>query len=599
MQLVRTLWQILSPRERIEGAILLCAMALGAVLEAVSIGLVVPFVAVLRDPGLVLHAPVAQSILSALGIREPRALLITFGLGLVAAFLVKSGYLLLIYRWLYRYIFAKQVALSRQLLTGYLHAPYTFHLQRNSAELIKVTTETIQRFTTGFLVSLLTLLGEVLVVVALVALLMLVSPLATSGAVLALGIPTALGYRLTQKRLGEAGRVADRSMAAMIQWTEQAIGGIKETLVMGRAGFFIDRQTIEVKRFAGSMNAMMFFSALPRLMIDTLAVSAMVAIALAVLLRGGDTQRLVPVLGMFAVAAMRLMPSTSRIASALTGIRFHHAAVEVLGDELETMRQSGGRGADAAPPGQAPPLPFERSLVLKVVSYRYPSMPHPAVDNVSLEIPRGHWVGLIGPTGAGKTTLVDLVLGLFVATSGEILIDGRELRDDVARWQRNIGYVPQEIYLLDDTVRRNVAFGLADPEINDERVWQALRAAQIDALVAALPGGLNALTGERGERLSGGERQRLGIARALYHDPQVLVVDEGTANLDHATEAAIVRTLAGLRGDKTIIVIAHKMEMVKDCDCIYVLRHGRLHDWGTLAELASREPALREYVGSA
>jgi ATP-binding cassette subfamily C protein len=599
VKLIGQLWYILSRSERIEGSILLCAMALGAVFEAVSIGLVVPFIAVLRDPGLVLKAPVAQPLLSLLNIREPQALVIALGLGLIGAFVIKSGYLVLLYRWLSRYVFDTQVALTRQLFTGYLSAPYTFHLQRNSAELIKVTTTTILRFTSGFLVNLLGILGELLVVAALIALLMLVNPLATFGAMLIVGLPMALVYRLMQRRLAAAGRLAERSMTAMIQWTEQAISGIKETLIMDRARFFIDHQGRHAQNFANTQRTVMFLSSVPRLLMDTLAVSAMVAIALVILVRGQDLEALLPVLGMFAVAAMRLMPSTSRISSGLTALRFHYAATEVLYNELREIQRHAKGPSGSAPDRAAPPPRFERSLVLEHLSYRYPSMPRSAIEDVSLEIPRGHWVGLIGPTGAGKTTLVDLMLGLFVPTSGRILVDGRDLQDDVAGWQRNIGYIPQDIYLMDDTVRRNVAFGLPDQEIDDERVWNALRAAQIDNLVGLLPGGLSAMTGERGERLSGGERQRLGIARALYRDPQVLVVDEATANLDHETEAAIVDTLARLTGEKTIIVIAHRLSVVKNCDRVYVLKQGQVQNSGAYSDLLTTDPSFRQFADSA
>jgi ABC-type multidrug transport system fused ATPase/permease subunit len=600
VKLIRQLWYIVSPRERTEGALLLCAMALGALFEAVSISLVVPFIAILKDPGLVLDAPVAQPLLSALNIREPHVLLITVGLALVGAFVIKSGYLMLLYRWHFRYIFEMQVALVRQLLTGYLSVPYTFHLERNSAELIKVSTQTVLRFTTGFLVSLLTVLGELLVVAALITLLLIISPLATLGAVLALGVPTALIYRSMQRRLAEAGRLVEQSTSSMIQWTEQAISGIKETLIMDRAMFFIDHQGYHAQRFADSMRSMMLLSSIPRLLMDTLAVSVMVAMALISLARGQDMQSLLPVLGMFAVAAIRLMPSTSRIAAGLTGLRFHYAATEVLYNELRAIDGDQPlRGRSAPAPKPSALLPFKHSLVLEHLSYRYPSMSRPAIEDVSLEIPRGHWVALIGPTGAGKTTLVDLMLGLFIPTSGRIVVDGRNLHDNLAGWQRNIGYLPQSVYLMDDTVRRNVAFGLPDPDIDDERVWQALRAAQVDNLVGSLPGGLGAMIGERGDRLSGGERQRLGIARALYRDPEVLVVDEATANLDHATEAAIVDTLTGLRGAKTIIVIAHSLPLVRNCDRIYLLREGRLRNSGVYSDLVSTEPAFREFAGSA
>ena len=600
VKVIAQLWYILNPRERIEGSLLLCGMALGAMFEAVSVGLLVPFVAVLKEPDLVLRIPAAVSLLSFLNIREPQAVLIAIGLGLIGVFVVKSGYLVLLYRWLFQYVFDKQVRLARQLMTGYLSVGYTFHLQRNSAEIIRTTTETLDRFTTGFLVSLLIVLGEVLVVAALIVLLMLMEPLATCGAIAVLGIPTGLIYRSMQRRLAVAGRLAQQSVASMIQWTEQAISGIKETLLMGRASFFIDRHGYHTRRFADSHRSSMLLSATPRLVIDTLAVTAMVAIVLIIIARGQDPQSILPVLSMFAVAAIRLMPSVTRIANGLVSLRFHHAAAEVLYNELRATAAD-RTGATSAVGGRdrSSLLPFERSILLEHLSYHYPSMPQPAIDDVSLEISRGHWVGFIGPTGAGKTTLIDLMLGLFVPTSGRILVDGRDLQDDVSGWQRIIGYVPQDVYLMDETIRRNVAFGLPDGEIADERIWKALRAAQVDGLVRSLPGGLDAMVGERGNRLSGGECQRLGIARALYHDPQVLVVDEGTANLDNETEAAIVRTLAGLRGEKTIIVVAHRLSLVRNCDCVYLLKQGRVWNSGSYSDLLLTEPGFREFAGIA
>jgi ATP-binding cassette subfamily C protein len=233
------------------------------------------------------------------------------------------------------------------------------------------------------------------------------------------------------------------------------------------------------------------------------------------------------------------------------------------------------------------------------LSYWHPAAREPTIDDISLEIPKGHWVAFIGPTGAGKTTLADLILGLLVPSSGRILVDGRNLRDNLAGWQRNVGYVPQTVYLIDDSVRRNIAFGVPEEEIDDERVWQALRAAQVDHLVRSLPGELNANVGERGDRLSGGERQRLGIARALYRDPEVLVIDEATANLDPGTEAAIVEAIGGLRGKKTIIVITHRPAFARNCDCIYMLAQGRLRNSGGYSDLLSREPAFLEFSGGA
>jgi ATP-binding cassette, subfamily B, bacterial PglK len=600
VKLIRQLWYILSRRERIEGSILLCALALGALFEAVSIGLVVPFIVVLKEPGLVIHAPAARPLLSFVNIRTPRELLIAVGIGLAGAFVIKSGYLVFVYGWLVRYVFEKHVRLTRRLLDGYLSAPYTFHLQRNTAELMKDTTGTVQRFCTGFLAMLLVVAGELLVVLALGILLVLIDPLATFGAALILGVPTALVYQSMQRRLARSGRLADTSLASMLQWTEQAMSGIKETLVMDRADFFIERHGYHAREFADAWRAFTLFGYIPRLVIDTLAVIVMVAIVLVTLLRGQALESVLPVLGMFAVAAIRLMPSVNRIAQGLTALRFHYVTSEVLYQQLIETQGYGFSRVHSEPNRNCPlPLPFTRSLVLEHLTYRYPSMSRPAVDDVSLAIPRGHWVAFIGPTGAGKTTLVDLILGLLVPTGGRIVVDGRDLQDDVAAWQRNIGYVPQDVYLMDDTVQRNVAFGLPEQEIDDERIWHALRAAQIEPLVRSLPGGLNTMIGQRGDRLSGGERQRLGIARALYRDPQVLVVDEATANLDNPTEAAIERTLAGLRGKTTIIVIAHRLPLVLNCDFIYFLRQGRVQNAGAYSDLLSTDQAFRQFAEGA
>jgi ATP-binding cassette subfamily C protein len=599
VKLIRQLWYILTPQERMEGAFLLCAMVLGAFFEAVSIGLVIPFIAVLKEPELLFKARHIRPLLSNLNISEPRELFFLLGPALIALFAIKTGYLVQLYRWLFRYAMKKHVNLARQLLAGYLSAPYTLHLQRNSAELIRVTIRSVEDFTSGFMVNLLIVLGELFVLGALTSLLMIVEPLATLGALAVLAVPTALIYRSTHHRLGASGRIAEESFALMIQWAEQAINGAKETMITGRRSFFIDQHGYHVQRFTDSWQSLTFLAAVPRFVIDTLAVSAMVAIAAILLVRGQDLQSILLLLGMFALAAVRLIPSTSRMSSSLAQLRYRYASTEVIYRELIALQQRPSDQLPGSAEEHVSPIPFRRGLVIEHLSYRYPESRQPAIDDVSLEIPKGDWAALIGPTGAGKTTLADLILGLLVPSSGRILVDGRNLHDNLAGWQRNIGYVPQTVYLIDDSVRRNVAFGVPEEEIDDERVWQALRAAQVDHLVRSLPGELNAIIGEHGDRLSGGERQRLGIARALYRDPEVLVIDEATANLDPRTEAAIVEAVGGLRGKKTIIVITHRLAFVRRCDCVYMLAQGRLRNSGGYSDLIEREPAFVEFCGGA
>jgi ATP-binding cassette, subfamily B, bacterial PglK len=591
VKLTRQLRCILNRRERIEGAFLLCAMVLGASFEAISIGVVIPFLAVLKAPELLSKVP----FLSNLNIHEPRELFFVLGPVLIALFAIKTGYLFLLYRWLFGYAMAMHVRLARQLLACYLSAPYTLHLQRNSAELIKAVTRSVDDFTNGFMVNLLIVLGEFLVLAALTSLLMFVQPLATLGAVVVLAVPTVLVYRSTHNRLGASGHIAEESVGLMIQWAEQAISSVKETMITGRRAFFIDQHGYHVQRFTDSFRSLAFLAAIPRFVIDTLAVSAIVAIAAILLAQGQDLQSILLLLGMFTLAAVRLIPSMSRMSSSLAQVRYRYASTEVIYRELLDFQQRPAEPLPSAAAEQVSPVPFRRSLVIEHLSYWYPAAPRPAIDGISLEIPQGHWIALIGPTGAGKTTLADLILGLLTPSSGRIVVDGRDLHDNLAGWQRNIGYVPQAVYLIDDSVRRNVAFGAPEEEIDDERVWHALGAAQMDHLVRSLPGELDASIGEQGDRLSGGERQRLGIARALYRNPDVLVIDEVTANLDPATEAAIVEVVGSLRGKTTIIAITHRLAFARNCDCIYMLARGRLRNSGKYSDLLAREPAFLEF----
>jgi len=296
-----------------EGALLLCAMVFGAFFETVSVGVVIPFIAVLKDPELLLKAGHFQPLLSKLNTSDPRELFYILGPVLVALFAIKTGYLIQLYRWLFRFAMKKEVKLARQLLTGYLSAPYTLHLQRNSAELVGVTTRSVEGFSSGFLVNLLTVLAELLVLVGVSCLLMFVEPLATLGAVVVLGVPTLMIYRSTQHRLAASGRIAEQSWSSMVQWAEQAFRSVKETLITRRRSFFVDQHSYHVQRFTASLRSLSFLSAIPRFVIDTLAISAMVVIATIMLRRGQDLQSILLLLGMFTLAAIRLIPSTSRI----------------------------------------------------------------------------------------------------------------------------------------------------------------------------------------------------------------------------------------------------------------------------------------------
>jgi ATP-binding cassette subfamily C protein len=584
MKLVRELNHILNGGEKARGMLLLCGLAFGAVLEIIGIGLIVPFIGLLNRPDLILSSPVAQPFISVLGLRDGNSALLALGSGLIGIFVARSIFVVLLFRWLFRYAFAVQVRLGNRLLVEYLKAPYAFHLSRNSSELIKSITGTVHGFASGFIINLLNALGECLVLAAWISLFAVLEPILTMGLALVLGAVGLIGYRTMQHRLATAGLDAEKSFGLIIQSAEQALGGVKETLVSGTTPFFIERYDHCMRRLAKNLYIVAFFSVIPRQVLETLVAVIIIAGCLAILLRSHNIEAVLPLLGIFAVAAVRIVPSISRIATALTQLRYHYATVEIIYSELGSVGRS-RMMEDTNTSSLLSPITFDQSVQLDRISFRYPSKSNLALEDVSLEIPKGNWIAFIGPTGAGKTTLLDIILGLFTPTSGRILIDGAELSRNVGAWQRIIGLVTQDVYLMDDSVRHNVAFGVPNEQIDDERVWSALRAAELDRVVDSLPGKLDAIVGERGRRISGGERQRLGIARAHYRDSQVLVVDEGTANLDSETEAAIERSLARLRGQKTIIVVAHRLNLIRRCDRIFLFKEGRLQRSGSYSEI--------------
>ncbi len=363
-------------------------------------------------------------------------------------------------------------------------------------------------------------------------------------------------------------------------------------------GFFLDRHAHHARQFADASRIYIFLTQLPRFIIELIVAGGIVAVVVVILAGGKDLKSIVPLLGMFAAAALRLTPSLSRIVAGLGSLRFHFAAADVIYQELWDDRGRCEASETQMPRPSSPDRSrFQRSLVVEGLSYRYSDGDDLVISDISLEIPKGHCVAFVGATGSGKTTLADLILGLLRPTEGRILVDGRDILEDLSVWQHNIGYIPQEVYLTDDSIRRNIAFALPDHEIDDSRVWQALRAAQIEDLVRALPEELDTRIHERGVRLSGGECQRLGIARALYRDPEVLVLDEATASLDHNTETAIVRTLERLRGKKTIIIIAHKITVVRNCDCLYLISKGRVQACGPYSDLIEADHDFRMLAG--
>ena len=568
---------------------LLALMLGGALLEALGLVAVLPFLALLSNPERVDDVPLLGSLGDAFGLETTRELLVLSCAIVLSVFVIKTAYLTALFAIQARYIFGHQARLARRLFEAYLASPYPFHLRRNSAELLRNSNASVLIIFTQVVLPVAYLIIEIMVMVVMLTLLFALAPVATLSAIASIGALVVVVQLVLRRRLGAISREQQMHQASIIRWVQQGLGGIKETKVLGREAFFVEMYGRSAGRYADALRRLRFASDAPRVLIEGVTLGGLFALLLVLLLLGQDVDALLPVLGLFAMAAIRLMPSASRILTALTAIRGSFAALDdVYADLRETERTTGT--FDRATGSE---VHLRDAITLDHVGYQYEGAAGLAVDDVSLVIARGESVAFVGSSGAGKTTLVDILLGLLQPTTGAVRVDGIDVAGAIPAWQRRVGYIPQPVYVLDDTIRRNVAFGLHDVDIDDEKVWRALDAAQLRTFVNALPLGLEATLGERGARMSGGQRQRIGIARALYRDAELLVLDEATAALDNETERDVSRAIIALAGQKTIITIAHRLSTVRDCDRLYVLDEGRIVAMGSYNDLLANDEGFR------
>ncbi len=574
----RKIWGALTSGERRDAAVLLGLMFIGMVLETLGAGLVIPAIALLTQRDFASNYPALQPIIQALGNPDQQTLVIGGMLVLVGVYLVKVLFLAFLAWWQMRFVFGVQVQLSQRLFATYLRQPYTFHLQRNSAQLIRNATGEVSLFAFQGVLPCMVLLTEAMVFLGLCGLLLAVEPVGTFVAVSVLGGTAWAFNRVTRASITRWGEARQHHDGLRIQHLQEGLGGAKDVKLLGRESDFLEQyrvhntQSARVGRFLATLHQ------LPRLWLELLAVSGLAILVLSMLAQGRALEALLPAVGLFAAAAFRLMPSVSRVLNSVHSLRYAMPVFDTLHAELQLAapETAGTRSSATA---------FHSAVELKNVTYTYPGAHTTALHDVSLVIRRGEAVGLIGGSGAGKSTLVDILLGLLSPDHGEVRVDGADIRHALRDWQDQIGYVPQSIFLTDDTLTRNVAFGLANAQIDTAAVWRALRAAQLEYLVHSLPHGLDTLVGERGIRLSGGQRQRIGIARALYHDPAMLVLDEATSSLDTATELGVMQAVRALQGTKTIVIVAHRLSTVNHCNRLYRLEQGRVVEEGTPATM--------------
>lgn len=577
MQPFKKTFRLLSSAQRRRGALLILLMLIGALLETLGVGLVIPSLALMTQSDLAARHPRFEPILAALGHPSREHLVLIGMLAFVALSAVKTVFLGLVTWWQSQFVSDLQAGLSQRLFSGYLRLPYAFHLRRNSSELIYNTTA-LSTATATVAQQTLVLLTELMVLTGISLLLLSVEPFGAIVVVSTIGVAGWGFNQLMRTRILRWGKAYKYHEARRYKHLQEGLGGVKDVKLTGREHDFLAQYRFDTLSATHALERQVTLQALPRLWLELLAIAGLAALVLVMVENGRPLDALLPTLGLFAAAAFRIMPSVNRLLGAVQSVRFNLPVIETVHAEISML-------PDEVPPVAAAPVAFHHTLALDHVTFRYVGAPVDALSDVSLVIERGSSVGFVGGSGAGKSTLVDVILGLLTPESGAVLVDGVDIQASLRRWQDQIGYVPQFIFLTDDTLRRNVAFGLADEQIDEAAVQRAITAAQLDEFVASQPEGLNTVVGERGVRISGGQRQRIGIARALYHDPAVLVLDEATSSLDNATERDVMEAVRALARDKTVLIVAHRLTTVAHCDRLYRLEGGVVVEHGAAPQM--------------
>lgn len=571
---------LLDKRQKRKMIVLIFLMLIGAVLETLGVSMIYPVVKVVMEENAVEKSWYLQAFCDVFHIAysDTKSLMIVVMSGLIGIFALKNIFLFFQQKVQLKFVYTNQFATSRRMMINFMQRPYEYYLNADTSVIQRSITSDVNNMY-GLILSLLQLTSEVIVFVSLVVV-SLVTDIWMTITVASLLIVVLLVIKCILKPImRKAGEENQDYYSGLYKWIDQSVMGIKEIKIANKENYFINEYA---KCGAGYVNAVQrynLYNATPRLLIETIAIAGMILYLMISLLGGASVNDIMPQISLLAVAAMRLIPCANRINNYLTSIAYFEPFFMGVSDNLqEEIRDESINYDEEAYKKkiEVEKLEIRDKIELKDIVYKYPNTEVLIFDHADMEIPVGQAVGIVGTSGAGKTTVVDILLGLLKLQSGQILADGVEVREHYQSWLKNIGYIPQTIFMIDSSIRKNVAFGYAQEDIDDEKVWRALREAQLDEFVKGLPEGLDTSIGERGIRISGGQRQRIGIARALFEDPEVLVLDEATSALDNETEAAIMDSINRLHGKKTLIIIAHRLQTIEKCDMVYRVENGKV-----------------------
>lgn len=576
---------ILDREQKIKLLVMLIVILVGALFELLGVSAIMPLISVATNPEVISekwYFVLAQDIF---GFSEAKQLIVFLALTLVLVYIAKNAYISMMYNLQYRFIFNNQRRLAVKMMNSYMHQNYLFHVSRNVAELQRNVTEDVNGFYTVVL-NAMQFIAEASVCIVLAVFLIRVDVMTTlvvAGLVFVFSILVGVVFKKTLVKKGKENRSVSISLT---KWVLQSFSGIKEIKVMNKEDFFLKNYESTYRRFTVLQRQQSMLTFIPRPVMETVCISGLL-LTMAVKVYAFDTDlvEFIPSLSAFAIAAFRMLPSFNRISGYMSAMMFNRPAIDVLYDDLTEIEKL-NKHISKANQG-AKPFDIRTGISIKNVSFQYPNSDKKVLEKLNLEIENNTSIALIGASGAGKSTLADVILGVLEPECGSILVDGKDIRENMDAWHASIGYIPQSIYLMDDTIRANIAFGVEPDHVDEAMLWKALREAQLEDFVKSLPDGLDTMIGDRGVKLSGGQRQRIGISRALYGNPQVLILDEATSALDNDTEKEVMNAIDSLHGTRTLIVIAHRLTTIKKCDKIYEVENG-------VVTLRSREEVFGE-----
>lgn len=583
IRIIKKFEKILNKQQKLRVIIIGIMMVVGAFLETLGVGLILPLVTAITTPNFIETNQYAKMVCEIFDLHTVRTFLIVVISALIFVYIFKNLYLFLEYYVQYRFICNNRFSVQRSLMEVYLYRPYEYFLNAESGEIVRVVTgDTANTF--SLLSTVLSFFTEAVISVALIITIIAADPFMAFLLAAVLGGMMLLIGKMIKPVLKRAGVKYQQNAGKMNKWLLQSISGIKEVKVAEKEDYFLEQFSKYGKRAIDSEKKNYVLGTVPRLAIEAFGISAMLAVIAILMWTGREVDSMLPQLSAFAMAAVRLMPSVNRMSASLNSMSYQEPALDKMLEHLSVAEKWENENSgdfekglrERATASGSRRITMDRQVELSDITYSYPNAETSVLKHANMEIPIGKSIGIVGASGSGKTTAIDILLGLLQPQEGQVLVDGVNIQEDYDGWLSHLGYIPQMIFMLDDTIRANVAFGIPTNAVSDEQVWKALEEAQLKEFVQSLPDGLDTTIGERGVRLSGGQRQRIGIARALYTDPELLIFDEATSALDNETEAAIMESINALHGKKTLVIIAHRLTTIEGCDMVYRVENSEI-----------------------